>query len=97
MKLLTKIKSLFSKPTKPIETKQREFLVPVNIREIAVDKIYWVVSTVGYYQCKGGRLLGVRGNPSQTTIQSLRKGFVFKTEQDAKTMYQRLMDCRDVK
>lgn len=96
MKLLTKIKSLFGKQIEPVKTEQREMLIPVHIGEIDVDTVYWVVTTTGYYQCKGGRLLGVRGSPSQTTTQSLRKGFVFKTEKDAKTMYDRLMGCRDV-
>ena len=96
MKLLTKIKSLFNKQMKPVKPEQREMLIPVHIGEIDVDTIYWVVTTTGFYQIKGGRLLGVRGLPSQITYQSLRKGFVFKTEKDAKAMYDRLMGCKDV-
>lgn len=92
-------KAFFSKTKDKVveEVQPRQTLVPVSIGQIQVDQLYWVATTTGYYSCKGGRMLGIRGHSSTITMQSLHKGFVFATEQDAKAMYDRLMSCRDVK
>lgn len=94
-----KLKSFFANAffSKTKEVQPRQVLMPVLIGQIQVDKLYWIATTMGYYSCRGGRMLGSTGRVSTTTIQSLHKGFVFATEQDAKAMYERLMSCRDVK
>lgn len=70
----------------------KELLIAVKYAELENNVVYWVVTTTGVYQCKGVRFL--TGNASETTIQSLHKGFVFRTEAEATKMYDRLMGCR---